>query len=86
MQKLKFIRTGFVTETAPAATEETNLSKRELEILEVLTNGNTNAKIAQALFFNEYTVQTHSRNNYSNLHVNNKFSAIRLAMEKKWFK
>jgi len=83
---LEFIRTGFLPETSPAAKEQTNLSKRELEILELLTHGNTNTKIADNLFLSEYTVQTHIRNIYSKLHVNNKFSAIRLAMDKKWFK
>ncbi len=83
---LEFIRSGFPTEQAASIKEETNLSKRELEILEMLTHGNTYAKIAEALFLSEYTVQTHIRNIYSKLHVNNKLSAIKVAMDKNWFK
>lgn len=83
---LEFIRSGFATEPTNAIKEETNLSKRELEILEMLTHGNTYGKIAEALFLSEYTVQTHIRNIYSKLHVNNKLSAIKVAMDKNWFK
>jgi DNA-binding NarL/FixJ family response regulator len=62
-----------------------NLSKRELEILEMLSKGHTYQSISGTLFLSEYTVQTHIKNIYSKLQVNNKISAIRIAMERKWF-
>ena len=61
------------------------LSKRELEILEMLSKGHTYQSISSTLFLSEYTVQTHIKNIYSKLQVNNKISAIRIAMERKWF-
>jgi DNA-binding NarL/FixJ family response regulator len=61
------------------------LSKRELEILEKLSQGHTYQNISATLFLSEYTVQTHVKNIYSKLHVKNKVAAIRIAMEKKWF-
>ena len=82
---LEFIRSGFAPETKKPAKPETNLSKREMEILEKLTYGDTYQQIASDLFLSEFTVQTHIRNIYSKLHVNNKISAIRMAMDKKWF-
>jgi DNA-binding NarL/FixJ family response regulator len=62
------------------------LSKRELEILEMLSQGHTYQSISSKLFLSEYTVQTHIKNIYSKLQVNNKISAIRIAIERKWFK
>jgi DNA-binding NarL/FixJ family response regulator len=61
------------------------LSKRELEILEMLSKGHTYQSISSTLFLSEYTVQTHIKNIYSKLQVNNKISAIRIAMQRKWF-
>jgi DNA-binding NarL/FixJ family response regulator len=61
------------------------LSKRELEILEMLSKGHTYQSISSTLFLSEYTVQTHIKNIYGKLQVNNKISAIRIAMDRKWF-
>lgn len=61
------------------------LSKRELEILEMLSKGHTYQSISSTLFLSEYTVQTHIKNIYAKLQVNNKIAAIRIAMERKWF-
>jgi DNA-binding NarL/FixJ family response regulator len=65
--------------------ETPSLSKRELEILGMLSNGHTYQSISGTLFLSEYTVQTHIKNIYSKLQVNNKISAIRIGMERKWF-
>jgi DNA-binding NarL/FixJ family response regulator len=65
--------------------EAPGLSKRELEILEMLSKGHTYQSISSTLFLSEYTVQTHIKNIYSKLQVNNKISAIRIAMQRKWF-
>ena len=62
------------------------LSKRELQILEMLSKGHTYQSISSTLFLSEYTVQTHIKNIYGKLQVKNKISAIRIAIERKWFK
>lgn len=82
---LEFIRSGFPPQTKLPEEPDAILSKRELQILESLSHGNTNQQIAGSLFLSEYTVQTHIRNIYSKLHVKNKVSAIRVAIDKKWF-
>lgn len=63
-----------------------SLSKRELEVLELLSKGHTYQSISSTLFLSEYTVQTHVKNIYSKLQVKNKIAAIRIAMEREWFK
>jgi DNA-binding NarL/FixJ family response regulator len=87
---LEFIRNS----PAPAASRKPKtkpeagtpgLSKRELEILEMLSKGHTYQSISSTLFLSEYTVQTHIKNIYGKLQVNNKISAIRIAMDRKWF-
>lgn len=87
---LEFIRR---TPAAPASRKtkakaqpgSPGLSKRELEILEMLSKGHTYQSISGTLYLSEYTVQTHIKNIYSKLQVNNKISAIRIALERKWF-
>lgn len=81
----------FVRNTPQPATsrkpepEPPGLSKRELEILEMLSQGHTYQSISSTLFLSEYTVQTHIKNIYGKLQVNNKISAIRIAIDRKWF-
>ncbi|RDC64058.1 response regulator transcription factor [Adhaeribacter pallidiroseus] len=62
-----------------------NLSKREIEILELLTTGNSSQTISEKLFISTYTVQTHIKNIYQKLHVNTKWAAAKLATDHKWF-
>lgn len=66
--------------------EPPGLSKRELEILEMLSKGHTYQSISSTLFLSEYTVQTHIKNIYGKLQVNNKISAIRIAIDRNWFR
>ncbi|MDQ4140253.1 MAG: response regulator transcription factor, partial [Bacteroidota bacterium] len=75
----------FKTETSPNALLQT-LSKRELEILELLTVGHTAQTISQKLFISSHTVQTHIKKIYNKLQVKNKWAAIKMALDRKWFK
>jgi DNA-binding NarL/FixJ family response regulator len=59
------------------------LSKRELEILTLLAEGHTYSSISQELSISFHTVQAHVKNIYAKLNVNNKISAIRLALNYK---
>src|SRR5687767_3925326 len=60
---------------APSAEAE-NLSKRELEILDYLSQGYHNKEIAQTLDISVETVRTHLRRIYEKLHVNSKTEAV----------
>ncbi|MDQ3290928.1 MAG: response regulator transcription factor [Bacteroidota bacterium] len=61
------------------------LSKREIEILELLTVGHSAETISQKLFISTHTVRTHIKKIYSKLQVKNKWSAIKMALDRKWF-
>lgn len=59
---------------ANKAAEE--LTKRELELLELLSKGYRYKEIADKLFISQDTVRTHIRNIYIKLQVNSKIEAI----------
>ncbi len=46
----------------PPANDSFNLSKREVEVLTLIAEGKTSAKIAEALFISTNTVDTHRKN------------------------
>jgi len=58
------------------------LTKREIELLELLSKGFRYKEIAEKLFISSDTVRTHIRNIYVKLHVNSKIEAINKAFEK----
>ena len=53
-----------------------SLSKRESEILDLLSNGATNKDIAASLFITENTVKVHLRNIMEKLHVKTRLQAV----------
>lgn len=59
------------------------LSKRELEVLGLVAQGNSNQAIAEALFISEATVKTHLIRIFDKLGVNDRTRAVTLAMEHK---
>ncbi len=60
------------------------LSKREIEILEHLADGEDYLKISEALFISPNTVKKHISNLYDKLHVHSRAEAIRIAVENRW--
>ncbi|MBN2009884.1 response regulator transcription factor [candidate division KSB1 bacterium] len=56
-----------------------SLSKREIEVLEQLSQGLAYKEIAANLFISPFTVRKHIENIYKNLHVNNKMKAVQTA-------
>lgn len=60
------------------------LSARETEILTELKNGWGYKQIADRLFISEGTVRKHIENIYRKLEVNNKVSAVTIAVNNKW--
>jgi DNA-binding NarL/FixJ family response regulator len=57
------------------------LTKREKEILKLIAEGLTNTEIARQLFISVDTVDSHRKNLYTKLNVNNTASLIRYAIE-----
>lgn len=55
--------------------QEANLSKRELEVLKLLSDGLANKEISDNLGISIDTVRVHNRNIYDKLHVNSRTQA-----------
>jgi DNA-binding NarL/FixJ family response regulator len=58
------------------------LSARELEVLTLVAQGDTNGAIASRLFLSEATVKTHLLHIYAKLDVNDRASAVAMAYER----
>lgn len=61
--------------------ESTPLTKREKEIVKLVAEGLNTNEISQRLFLSELTVETHRKNIYIKLGVNNIASLVRYAIE-----
>ena len=60
---------------------ESELSDRELEVLECLAQGRTTVQIASELFISENTVKTHVRHILEKLTASNRAEAVSKAMQ-----
>ncbi|MEZ4720991.1 MAG: response regulator transcription factor [Flavobacteriales bacterium] len=61
--------------------DETGLSQRELEVLEMMSKGLSNQEIADRLFISLNTVKTHSTSLFTKLDVKRRTQAVKLAKE-----
>ena len=71
-------------ESRNSINEATDLSKREIEILKLLVNGQKYKQIGEALFISPLTVKKHVSNIYNKLHVSNRAQVIQLVHKHKW--
>ncbi len=80
------VATNLTTTTRPSPGPATfDLTKREIDILELLTNGLSPTEIGNKLFISLSTVRKHIENIYDKLYVHTKLEAIRLAEQHGWF-
>ncbi len=63
------------------ALEELNLSPREMEVLELIAKGMSNAEIAEKLFVSLNTIKTHSSKLYEKLEVKRRTQAVEKARQ-----
>ena len=70
-----------VQESARSQPGEKKLSRRELEILKHVTNGETNRDIAKMLEISEHTVRNHISNIFHKLGVRNRTEAAMLSLK-----
>lgn len=54
------------------------LSKRELEVVELIAGGYSNADIAKILFISVHTVNDHTKNIYRKLNVHSRYELTAL--------
>ena len=59
--------------------KESPLSKRETEVLKLISYGKNRAQIAEELFINISTVKTHIKNIYAKLDVDTRDKALKNA-------
>ncbi len=59
--------------------DKLGLSKREIEVLELLANGYSNQEVADKLFVSLNTAKTHISNIYSKLNVKRRTQAVQKA-------
>ncbi|RUT03413.1 DNA-binding response regulator [Dulcicalothrix desertica PCC 7102] len=62
--------------------QKPELSQRELEVLQLITNGNTNQQVAAALFITEGTVKYHVNNILGKLGVSDRTQAVVAAVKR----
>lgn len=67
----------------PTALAKVNLSRREMEVLELMARGLSNGEIAERLFVSLNTVKTHSSNLYSKLDAKRRTQAVDKAKQLK---
>ena len=60
-----------------------NLSKREIEVLKLLSKGYVNREISESLFVAEQTIKNHVSLIYSKMKARNRAHAVRMALEAK---
>jgi len=63
--------------------QDTPLSKREMQVLDLIALGKSRTHIANELFIDLETVKTHIKNIYNKLNVNSKEEALKVARETK---
>ena len=81
---LNLIRFQNDSQLTPKPPSDFGLSKRELQILEHLSNGHDYLRIAEELFISPNTVKKHISNLYDKLHVHSRAQAVRIAVENRW--
>ena len=68
-------------EPALKGSDKDDLSDRECEVLQLVTNGATNKEIAAQLFISENTVNYHMKNILAKLHLRNRAQAVAYALQ-----
>ena len=68
-------------EHLPLSCDPVSLSTRETEVLELISEGMTNAQVADKLFLSAHTVTTHRKNIMSKLGVNNTAAMVMYAVK-----
>ena len=64
-----------------AQLKQLGITKRELEILELIAQGMSNREIAEKLFVSENTVKTHSSRLFDKLNAKRRTQAVQIAKE-----
>ena len=72
--------------TTPPEAKEISLSQREIEVIELIAKEYTNAKIAEALFISERTVETHRKNIFRKTDTKGVIGLLKYCVDKRIIK
>ena len=73
--------TATIFDKEDAFLKQFNLTRREMEIIQLLKNNLTNQQIADQLYLSVYTVETHRKNIMQKLQLNNPASLMKFIIE-----
>ena len=79
-----FFDTAIHTENTGSHGHDVPLSKREMEIVKLVGQGKTSQEIADMLFIEKSTVDTHRKNILKKLNLQGKSELLRYSMERKY--
>ncbi len=82
LKALQLLRQAPPPNTPTPEVEEVQLTKRELEILQHLSQGKTSTQIAEQLFRSPKTIRNHIENIYKKLQAHSKVEAIEAARKR----
>ena len=82
IEKQVYVESTGTFERNDQVVEELGLSKRELEVLELMASGLSNSEIADKLFVSLNTIKTHTSKLFEKLEVNRRTQAIESAKRK----
>jgi DNA-binding CsgD family transcriptional regulator len=76
-----------MSKSPPASVgKEVSLTPREIEVIELIAKEYTNAKIAEALFISERTVETHRKNIFRKTDTKGVIALLKYCVEKRIIK
>lgn len=75
-----------IVEPTTEPTNDYNLTRREIEILELWVQGKSYQQIADTLYISIGTIRKHIGNIYEKIHVHSRIEALQKADKNKWFK
>ena len=77
----KFLKEiNYNKERRTSTAELVKITKREIEIIKLITEGNTNTEIAENLFISRHTVHNHRRNILHKLNMKNTAELVKFAL------
>lgn len=80
-KKEKIVEVGPTLEADQSRIAELGISQRELEVLELISQGLSNQEIGERLFISESTIKTHVSNLFVKLDVKRRTQAVTRAKE-----
>lgn len=83
LKALRLLRDPLPVSAPELPEESVELSKRELDVLQLVATGKDYRQIAETLFISPATVRKHIENIYQKLHVHNKVEAIQKAQKQR---